>query len=292
MAPRYPTAFSQVSGWASSAGTTIAEARLRFAQFAVLAGVPSVADLRESLVLKGGNALDLGLPNRSTIDLDFSFDPASTPFEPAETTLRALLSQGLRVATSRYGVAFAVNSVRQQPPGSNRAFATFACRIGYGLPDESRLLLRMAGGQPSPHVVPMDLSLNEPIGASVHIEIDPSLPRIRVCTIEDIVGEKLRSLLQQPIRGRHRRQDVLDIAILLETHPRMDRSQVAAFLELKAAARSVPVSRAAFRDPAVIQRAALDYEALAATTRTRFVPFPAAIAAILRLVEELPIPED
>jgi len=114
---------------------------------------------------------------------------------------------------------------------------------------------------------------------------------LRVATIEDIVAEKLRALLQQPIRNRERRQDLLDIAIILQGERTLDRERVSAFLLEKAAARDVPVSRAAFREPEVKRRAGADYDELEVTTRVAFIPFDAAYRSLLAFVEELDIPE-
>lgn len=60
---------------------------------------------------------------------------------------------------------------------------------------------------------------------------------------------------------------------------------------VKAAARDVPVSRAAFRDPDIRARAQQDYGALAATTRVLFIPFDDAFDEVLRLVDLIPIPD-
>ena len=54
----------------------------------------------------------------------------------------------------------------------------------------------------------------------------------------------------------------------------------------------MPVSKAAFRNPEVAERARVDYDALEATTRTVFIPFAEAFAAVLLLVDELSIPEE
>jgi hypothetical protein len=243
------------------------------------------------LVFKGGNALDfVWQPNRSTLDLDFSLDMGGLRFEANVETIRALLERGLRVATNRFGGAFAVNSVRQQPPGEGRTRATYLARVGYGLPDESQRRIRMANNQTSPHVLPIEISSNEPIGAATLFTIDGNYPPLRICTIEDIVGEKLRALLQQPIRVRNRRQDVLDIAVIVGSHPHLNRDQVATFLVLKADERDVPVSKAAFRNPEIAARARVDCDALEATTRTVFIPFGEAFATVLALVDELAIP--
>jgi len=145
--------------------------------------------------------------------------------------------------------------------------------------------------QTSPHVLPIEISTNEPIGDSTLFTIDENFQPLRVCTVEDIVGEKRRALLQQPIRGRNRRQDVLDVAVIVRANPLLNRDQVIRFLLLKAEARDVPVSRAAFRNPEVAERARVDYDALEATTRTIFIRFGEAFATVLSLADELAIPD-
>jgi predicted nucleotidyltransferase component of viral defense system len=289
----YPRSIGDLSAWARTNGVTVAEARHRFAQFVALCSIASVPALRESLVLKGGNALDfVWQPNRSTADLDFSLDMSGARFAASIGTIRTLLERGFRVATARFGVVFSINSVRQNPPGEDKTFITYSARVDYGLPDEAQLLVRMANNQPSPHLLPIDISINEPIGDSTFFTIDENVRQLRVSTREDIVAEKLRALLQQPIRRRNRRQDVLDIAIVVRANPALDRDRVAAFLRQKADARAVPVSKAAFRNPEVAERARVDYDALETTTRTDFIPFDAAIATVLALVDELPISDE
>jgi hypothetical protein len=278
--------------WAAANGVTLDEARRRFAQYVVLCAIASVAALRRHLVFKGGNALEfVWQPNRSTIDLDFSIDQSGDDFEIAAAPIGSLLTRGLHQVGPRFGLALAVHSVRQNPPGEDKTFATYVAKVGYALPDEPRLLLRMANGEPSTHIIPVEMSVNEPICATAEIAIDPAFPNLRVSTLEDIVAEKLRALLQQPIRDRERRQDLLDIAVIVQRHSDLDTDRVATFLLAKAAARDVPVSRAAFRAPAIAERAGVGYEALAATTRILFVPFDQAMALLFTFVDDLPLPD-
>ncbi len=289
----YPRSIGDLAVWARTNGVTIDEARLRFAQYVALCGVASVPALRQSLVFKGGNALDfVWQPNRSTVDLDFSLDMTGTSFEATVVTIRNLLERGFRLATSRFGVAFSINSVRQQPPGPDRTFITYTARVGYALPDERQLLIRMANNQTSPHMLPIEISINEPIGASTVFTIDENHEQLRVSTLEDIVGEKLRALLQQPLRNRYRKQDLLDIAVILRSHPDLHRCQVATFLQMKADARDVPVSRSSFHNGEVAERARRDYDALRSTTRRLFIPFDEALSAVLSFVDELPLPNE
>jgi predicted nucleotidyltransferase component of viral defense system len=289
--PTYPIAFANIGPWAEAAGVPIEEARVRFAQYAVLRSIASVRPLREGLVFKGGNALDfVWQSNRSTVDLDFSVDHASSLATPDAETIRRHLERGLPVATTRLGVALAVHRVQQNPRGTEKHFITFEARIGYALPDEVRLRQRIEQGEPSPHVIKLDISLNEPIGAAALITMGPEL-QLRVATIEDIVAEKLRALLQQPIRNRQRRQDLLDIAVIVRENIVFDRGLVAEFLLVKAAARNVPVTRAAFHSPDVVERASEGYAELEGTTRVLFVPLDEALVLLHALVDELDIPE-
>jgi len=220
----YPRSFRSLARWATANQINVAEARHRFAQYVALCGIASVPSLRESLVFKGGNALDfVWQPNRSTLDLDFSLDQSGTRFQVNVDTIRQLLERGFRMVTPGYGVVFIVNSVRQQPPGADKTFITYSARVGYGLPDEARLLIRMAINQPSPHVIPIDISLNEPICGSTFFDVDEDHKQLRISTLEDIVSEKLRALLQQPIRNRNRRQDLLDIAVIVQANSALNR---------------------------------------------------------------------
>lgn len=288
----YPSDFGAIAAWAAAQRVPVTEARRRFAQYAVLQAIADSRTLGSILVFKGGNALDfIWQPNRSTLDLDFSVDPARSEVALTEATLKDLFDRSLDAVGRRLGMTFGVHQVEQQPPGPNRTFITYEVTIGYILPDDTRLRERIAKGHRNTQIIRVDISLNEPICAAEIVALD-GRRRLRVSTLEDIVAEKLRALLQQPIRNRYRRQDLLDIAVILRERPDLDRALVAAFLQRKAAARNVPVSRAAFRQPEIAVRAAQDYGALQPTTRALFIPLDDALASLYELVDTLAVPED
>jgi predicted nucleotidyltransferase component of viral defense system len=287
---RYPTRFIDIDTWGDEDGVSREEASRRFIQYVILAAFSQSRTLRESLVFKGGNALDfVWQPNRSTLDLDFSIVHEDVLFDINEDGIRRHVGRAVEAFQQRAGVLMRVQSVRQRPPGPNRAFPTFLVRVGYALPDQVALQRRMQDGRMSPHVVDIEISANEAIGAFVPVRIGDVSPPLRVSTIEDIVAEKLRALLQQPIRNRQRRQDVLDIAVLLRLHPKIDRSRVSQFLVLKCEARDIDPRKSSFHDPEIRSRAHVDYDALQSTTRVLFIPFEEAWGAILSLVDELAI---
>jgi len=283
MNEKYPRAFPDIGGWAKANKVTVQEARARFAQYGILRAVSDSRQLSATLVLKGGNALDfVWSPNRSTKDLDFT---STDPLEGDE--LRDLLQESLAATGRKLGTLYRVHSVKRQPPAPDATFVTYAVSVGYALTDEAPLRKRLEGGQTSPLVIPLDVSLNEVVCEDEPVDT-AGVHKLRVSSREDIVAEKLRSLLQQPVRNRYRRQDLLDIAVTRRQRP-LDADKVADFLRRKSAARGIVVSRAAFRDPEVKRRAAQDYDGLASTTRTLFVAFDDAWGELLALVDALPI---
>lgn len=285
----YPLSFADIARWAQANTVTVAESRVRFAQFAILASIARDHDLSQRLVLKGGNALDfIWQPNRSTRDLDFSYDDEGGDIDLDPARLHGLLKRQFDVTDREYGALLAVHRVVQQPPGADRTFITFEARVGFALPDELRLRQRMQQGEPSANVIPLDVSMNETICASEFALLAAGIS-LRVSTIDDILAEKLRALLQQTVRDR--RQDLLDIVVALESNPAIDPARVAAYLLEKARARDVTVSRRAFHNPDVIQRASRGYAELEVTTRRRYIPLTTAIERLHGFINTLDIPD-
>lgn len=289
MKTRYPTAFGELQSWAAESGVPLAEARVRFAQYAILRAIVSSRRLSGILVFKGGNALDfVWQPNRSTRDLDFSADMDMLHDSLDVYSLKQALAPTLNASSHLLGIALRIHSVEQQPKGPGKTFITYEIRVGYALQDQIALREKMEKGHPSPHVIPIEISINEPICADTTVDINGPNP-LRVSTIEDIVSEKLRALLQQTIRNRNRSQDLLDIAVIVQKKLSLDLGKVARFLEIKSAARLVPLSRAAFKDPEVIARASEGYDSLQLTTRDLFIPLAQAQVLLYQLIENLDI---
>lgn len=163
----YPEALDTLRAWATANGVLVSEARVRFAQYGVLRSIASSRELGALLVFKGGNALDfIWEANRSTRDLDFSVDMSVSSITFSADRLASLLVPALDVTARVLGIAYRLHKIEQQPPGEGKTFITYEARIGYALPDEIRLRERLTAGSPSPNVVPLEISLNEPkIGA-------------------------------------------------------------------------------------------------------------------------------
>ena len=192
----YPESYAAIAPWARQNNIPLGVARRRFAQYAVLHAIATSHRLNAMLVFKGGNALDfVWHPNRSTIDLDFSADMnlVDTAFD--QSVLQTLLQRSLAASGRILGVSFAVHSVKRQPPGEGKTFIIFTASIGYALEDDVRNRQRIEQGEPSKAVIPVEVSMNEPICGDAFVAVGAGR-QLRVCTIEDIVAEKLRALLQ------------------------------------------------------------------------------------------------
>lgn len=281
-----PTAFDVIAEWASLNKVPVHEARFRFAQYAVLRAIADSRSLSASLVFKGGNALDfIWEPNRSTKDLDSS--ARENGLQMPE--LKRLLGDSLSRVGRLTGVFCRVQHMEQRPPGEHKTFITFVGKVGYALRDDRKNRERILQGRDVSTVVPLDISLNELICATENIDLDGT-HSLQVCTLEDIVAEKLRALLQQIPRNRLRCQDVLDIALILAQR-QLDEGSIAAYLLQKASVRNVQVAKKAFREDEIRRRASENYADLQVTVRKTFIPFEEAFSKIINFIERLNIPE-
>jgi hypothetical protein len=197
----YPASLRGIGEWAASNRMRVAEAKFRFAQYGILQAVADSRTLSQVLAFKGGNALDfVWQPNRSTRDLDFSSSDSTLTAEQ----LRTFLTPSLGRVSRSTGILYRVQKMEQQPPGPDRSFITFEGKIGYALSDDRRNRQLIQQDKSSNATVPLAVSLNDPICGIVEVDIASSNP-LHVCQLEDIVAEKLRALLQQPLRNRRRR---------------------------------------------------------------------------------------
>lgn len=288
----FPVRYTEVREWARNAGVSVADAERRYCQYLILHSISRNSFLRSELAFKGGNALEfVYLPNRSTTDLDFSFLTGGMDSEPLRQKSEAELSTALILSNDGFGTVLRLQSMKQNPPRPEAKFPTFTARVGFATPDQHRQRDRLLAGGSSANVIPVEMTLNEIVCEWRNTSIGRSNIDLNVSSINDIVAEKLRAILQQTTRNRFRSQDVLDIAsISLASNLQIDHHKVATFLLQKSSARNVVVSRARFREPELRLRSAKQYQDLADTTRHTFIPFDDAWEIVMDLVDQLDIP--
>ena len=220
------------------------------------------------------------------MDLDFS---ALARIPDDNTEIRAQFDAALAGTLRRFGIRVRLQSIGRKPVKSpTSTWPTYELRIAYQLPGDRHFADFARAGLTVSDVVKVELSLNEVVCETQDSPLAGGT--LRVCSLEDIVAEKLRALLQQPVRNRTRSQDAFDIALTVQADKtRLDLEQVSAFLLVKAAARGIDATKSAFCAD-VRDRTQVDYEQLQHSTGGEFIPFKEAWELVLRLVARLNIP--
>lgn len=265
----------------------------RQAVHTVLDAVTAIPGVTDWIALKGAVLLALRYDfNRPTRDIDFS-----TIRRIQDVEVQALiedLRQAMPGAIDRlpYGLACRIQSHEIRPTSADANFPTMRIRIGYAPALDDARMRRLLGTSGSPQTLTLDLSFNEPLLALDLLSLDAGTPTIRAYSLVDFVAEKLRAMLQQPIRNRFRAQDALDLDHLIRTQPALaaavTRESVLATLRAKSVEREVPIHRDGLRDPEVRRRSARDYNAFAAQLSELPPPFDEIYERVLAWYEALP----
>lgn len=222
---------------------------------------------KEQLVFKGGALLAIahGSP-RLTSDLDFTAQ-TENPDEFAEIFVDEM-NKGLERARTRLGYVQwrcrVQGRLKLQPRNfSENRFPALGARIAYariGSKDEQHL---NAGN--CANVIDVEVSFREPVIETEEIQLIASNGVIRAYSINEVIAEKLRAFLQQEIRNRRRRQDIFDIAYILDRRGDngIDGATVLRALLEKCASRDVPVNRGMIDNQALIDRAKSEWDTMA-----------------------------
>jgi len=218
------------------------------------------------IFLKGGILMGVVYKSpRQTGDVDFT--AISEPNMEMAEALKAALNDAFPRAAAKLGypdLMCNVQSSRYEPSAKMFAKATgplLALRVGYakrGAPQE-----RLFRAGTASDVLDVDIAFREPVNAIQIVQLGEGVT-IRAYSLLDLIAEKLRALLQQPKRNRNRRQDVYDIASLLENFSldESEKTDLLAFLYEKCRARDINPDRDALGQLAVRDRAKKDWNTL------------------------------
>lgn len=248
--------------------------------------------LKETLVLKGGILMSLAHGSyRQTGDVDFTaiVDP-----QPYANTLRAILDAALARAAAELGYVDIVSAVQRfeylprQEGFENFTAPALKLTIGYakrGTPDEVRLKAKH-----STQALQIDVSFKESVLHETELTIESPNVSLRTYKIEEIIGEKLRALLQQPIRNRSRRQDVYDIDYLISLYaPNEDlRAAILQSLCVKSDDRNVEIGPESLENPEVKSRAEAEWDTMRLELGRMLPKFEDAFARVLSFYKKLP----
>lgn len=142
----------------------------------------------------------------------------------------------------------------------------------------------------SPRVVQIDYSFNEAVFEVELLELDGGAT-IRSYSLHNVLAEKMRSLLQQPIRKRNRRQDVYDICLLLESAqaPSADElAHVHAMLVESCRSRGIEPTAGSMSNDVVVEMARKGYADLQADVDGALPDFDDAVDRVKALYRSLP----
>lgn len=240
------------------------QSEFREAVHTILLAVAGHDKLRINMVMKGGLLMAIR-HNSSRYTKDVDFSTSKNPKELNPDLLVSWLQDALVHSAQEldYELDCRVQGYKLKPEHlDNPTFPALSIRVGYayrGTPKHKRL----EAGQCST-VVEIDHSYNEVIPNLERIDFS-SGETLEIYRLEDLIAEKYRALLQQPIKGKRRRQDVYDLNLLLERcNPISDREKFSIMESLlaKCHGRGVDPCRESIDDPMVIKLARSDYHTL------------------------------
>ena len=262
----------------------------REAVHTILDGIGHSQNLSAKMVMKGGLLLAIRYgSSRYTRDLDFSTRDKYT-VESADVLL-AELREGLVAAEDRlpYNTLCRVQSHKVQPKGENKTHHSLALRIGFANRSNAEQMARLEAGVAA-QVVEIDYSFNEAVFDVEVLELDGGAT-IHSYTLNNVLAEKMRSLLQQPVRRRNRRQDVYDIWLLLASGPALiaeKRAKIHEILVASCGSKGIAPDIHSMESEEVVSMARTGYQELAADVHGELPPFEEAMGGVVALYRSLP----
>lgn len=257
----------------------------------VLRAIAQSEVLAPAMIMKGGILLAVRYRStRYTRDIDFS---TSQRFQQQVIpSLLTTIEEALVPvsADNEYGMALRLQSHQIKPPNRpDVSFPTLQLRIAYA-DRQSPGAMRRLVNKGAPSLVHVDYSFNEWVTDIEEHQVDGGT--LRMYAFHDLIAEKLRSVLQQPVRNRERYQDIYDLNLLLNTADPVSSADRASVLEKLIQAshgRLDTPSRFALRDPQIVQLSKRQYgSALPQMVASSLPPFDVAYTLVQDFYESLP----
>ena len=246
--------------------------------------------LRERMYIKGGLLLALRYQStRFTRDADFSTSEMYVEFEKDKFLAELKVRLSVAVESLDYNLDCRILSHKVNPSGDDKSFQTLSIKIGHAYKGSKKHKTLIRGNCPS--VLEIDYSFNEQSRKIDVVCIDGENNNLLAYSLPDLIAEKFRSIIQQKVRKRVRRQDAYDIFILMskiELEKKKLKKDVLASLLLKSESRNLKVDRRSLRDEEVIRRSKADYETLAQEIEGELQPFEEVYGKIRKYYESLP----
>ena len=254
-----------VAAWVARARADPVAWRRRQAMEITLNAIAMTARLNASMFLKGGILMGLayGSP-RQTADIDLTTDMAVE--SDVGERIRKFLDAAFPRAAAALGhdrLVVRIHSLTLMPKGKfdTAEAPALKLKVAYA-PRGTRQEEALLRGS-SPSVIDLDISFNEPTRHTQILKLAGGW-ELRAYGIVDLVAEKYRAMLQQPLRKRNRRQDVYDLDLLISGGAVDDalRPRILDALVVKCRARHIEPSRGALDDCEIRRRAGADWQSM------------------------------
>lgn len=265
-------------------------AEFRRAVHTILDAIANAPSLPNLMILKGAVLLSIRYGgDRHTTDIDFSTSKMAREVDIKELISELNDSLAMTVEKLDYQLDCRIQSYELRPPDMDKSFQTLKLNVGYAPKHVAKRHRRLLDLRCST-VAQIDLSFNEMIVGVEACRVD-GVASIYVYGLADIVAEKLRAILQQPIRNRFRRQDAYDLYQLtkkVDLSGSEIRKEILWSLLEKSSARKLEVNSLSMRNEEVRRRSSEEYAGIQAEISGELPAFETVFEAVQGLYEGLP----
>lgn len=255
--------------WEDAASKDRQTQRERIASEVFLAALGSTENFRDKIFLKGGVLVGVVYESgRNTADLDFSttLQPSNEFLEQLEKELVAALPLAAAQVGSP-GTLIRVQSVKYRPRRGNFVDADApSIEVKFAFAESGTESENNLKSGNSHDIIYADISFNEEIFSVEEICIGETGVSFFAYSKCDLIAEKLRSILQQKIRNRKRRQDVYDLWFIFKNYEVSDDEigQIRTTFMQKCKSRGFEPNKDSLADSEVIDRSRSEWSTLEA----------------------------
>jgi predicted nucleotidyltransferase component of viral defense system len=267
--------------------------KFRQAVHTILHAISESDYLKPKMIIKGGMLIGIRYKSdRFTEDIDFSTSYKYQDIDIDEFSKE--LEDALLVAYDEleYGVRCSLQSLKVQPKNriEEATFPSLKLKIGYANDSNAGAMKRLASGS-SANTVKIDYSFNEITHKVDDLVVDDGT--VQAYGFEDLIAEKLRSMHQQVIRDRSRRQDVYDLHYLLNNSSpptEEEKLNILIFLFEKSVVRLPKgfIHQNSLNNEEIRERSRQDYHLLAQEIKGELPDFEEAFSLVNSFYESLP----
>ena len=208
---------SDIKKWVET--KNIGSLEFRQVTHVILHAISASSYLCQDFAFKGGAYLSIAADHdRQTTDIDLSTGNKNH----AEAKERIIDELDLQIEDASYELGYpveiSIQSHKIKPRENNVTYPTLHVSVGYANKNKEREIKRLMQ-KLSPKTITVDFSFNDgsydPVPVTFSSETSGPF-ELNCYSLDEVVAEKIRAILQQPVRNRTRPQDLYDIHRIIE----------------------------------------------------------------------------